>query len=163
MQSTYMFKPKYGIEIIKKVLKRFVEDYLDWYSNGYDWTLKRVESKHEGWLILEVWPEHPGGEYFSESSFIEEPITNKQLTEDMLVLLTEDGGPAFMIDEDTPEDGYSLYEVEISDVIATLSEIGTRVFSPYGDKVWSRLVGAKGNKACKREPLLDLLLTQEAA
>ena len=164
MQSSFMFKPKYGIEIIKKVLKRFVEDYLDWYSNGWDWTLRRVESKHEGWLILEVWPEGDTTGYYNETSYIEDPITNRQLTEDMFVLLTEDAGPAFMVDEDSPEDGYSLYEVEINEVIATLSEVGTRIYSPYGAKVWSLKVGAKsGEKACKRESLLDLLLTQEAA
>ena len=138
MQSSYMFKPKYGIEIIRKVLGCFVNEYLDWHHNGYDWSLRKVDSKHEGWLILEAWPEQPGGEYFSESSFVEEPITNRQLTEDMLVLLTEDG-PAFLIDEATPEYGYSLYEVDISDILIALAQTGTRVFSPYGAKVWSLL------------------------
>jgi hypothetical protein len=65
-----------------------------------------------------------------------------------------------MMDEDSPENGYSLYEVDINEVIATLSEIGTRIYSPYGAKVWSKLVG---DGHCKRESLLDLLLTQEAA
>ena len=163
MQSTYMFKPKYGAPIVNKVLKCFVEDYLDWYSNGYDWHIRKVDSKHEGWWILEVWPEESSS-YFTETSFIEDPITNEQLTADMFVLLTEDDGPAFMMDENSPEDGYSLYEVDINEVIATLSEVGTRIYSPYGAKVWSLKVGAKsGEKACKRESLLDLLLTQEAA
>ena len=160
MQSTYMFKPKYGIEIIKKVLGCFVDDYLNWGHNGYEWSIRKVDSKHEGWLILEAWPEHPGGEYFSETSFVDEPITNKQLTEDMFVLLTEDG-PAFKEEYgDDGEEGYSLYEVEIIDVIVALSQVGTRVFSPYGAKVWSIRVGSgKAN----REPLLDLLLSKKAA
>ena len=75
-----MFKPKYGAPIVNKVLKCFVEDYLDWYSNGYDWHIRKVDSKHEGWWILEVWPEESSS-YFGETSFIEEPITNKQLTD----------------------------------------------------------------------------------
>ena len=158
MQSTYMFKPKYGMPIVNKVLKCFVEDYLDWYSNGYDWHVRKVDSKHEGWLILEVWPEESSS-YFTETSFVEDPITNKQLTEDMFVLLTEDDGPAHKPDEDD-EDGYSLYEVDISEVIATLSQTGTRIYSPHGAKVWSLRVG---DGESKREPLLDLLLTQEAA
>ena len=158
MQSSFMFKPKYGIEIIRKVLKCFVEDYLDWYSNGYDWTLRKVESKHEGWLILEVWPEGDTTGYYNEMSHIEDPITNEQLTADMLVLLTENG-PAF---KDGDEDGesYSLYEVDLSEVLISLAQTGTRVFSPYGAKVWSIRVG---DGESKREPLLDLLLTQEAA
>ena len=163
MQSTYMFKPKYGAPIVNKVLKCFVEDYLDWYSNGYDWHIRKVDSKHEGWWILEVWPEESSS-YFGETSFIEEPITNKQLTEDMFVLLTEEDGPAHKLDEDDVDNGYSLYEVDISEVISTLSETGTRIYSPHGSTVWSLKVGAKSSdKGCKREPLLDLLLTQEAA
>ena len=157
MQSSFMFKPKYGIEIVNKVLKCFVEDYLDWYSNGYDWSLRKVESKHEGWLILEVWPEEASS-YFTETSFIEDPITNEQLTKDMFVLLTENG-PAFK-DGDDSEEIYSLYEVDLSEVIVALSQTGTRVFSPYGAKVWSIRVG---DGESKREPLLDLFLTQEAA
>tara|TARA_B100000287_G_C20519460_1_gene736318 strand:+ start:544 stop:1002 length:459 start_codon:yes stop_codon:yes gene_type:complete len=152
-----MFKPKYGIEIVNKVLKCFVEDYLDWYSNGYDWSLRKVESKHEGWLILEVWPEEASS-YFTETSFIEDPITNEQLTKDMFVLLTENG-PAFK-DGDDSEEIYSLYEVDLSEVIVALSQTGTRVYSPYGAKVWSIRVG---DGESKREPLLDLFLTQEAA
>ena len=158
MQSTYMFKPKYGAPIVNKVLKCFVEDYLDWYSNGYDWNLRKVDSKHEGWWILEAWPEESSS-YFTETSFIEDPITNKQLTEDMFVLLTEADGPAHKLDEDD-EDGYSLYEVDISEVIATLSQAGTRIYSPHGANVWSIRVG---DGESKRESLLDLLLTQEAA
>ncbi len=157
MQSSFMFKPKYGIEIVNKVLKCFVEDYLDWYSNGYDWSLRKVESKHEGWLILEVWPEEASS-YFTETSFIEDPITNEQLTKDMFVLLTENG-PAFK-DGDDSEEIYSLYEVDLSEVIVALSQTGTRVYSPYGAKVWSIRVG---DGESKREPLLDLFLTQEAA
>ena len=158
MQSTYMFKPKYGAPIVNKVLKCFVEDYLDWYSNGYDWNLRKVDSKHEGWWILEAWPEESSS-YFTETSFIEDPITNKQLTEDMFVLLTEADGPAHKLDEDD-EDGYSLYEVDISEVIATLSQAGTRIYSPHGAKVWSIRVG---DGESKRESLLELLLPQEAA
>ncbi len=159
MQSSYIFKPKYGLEITKRVLGCFVRDYLSWEENGYDFNIRKVDSKHEGWLTLEAWPEHPGGEYFSETSFVEDPITNKQLTEDMLVLLTGDG-PAYEEDRDEQEPGYSLYEVEISEVLAALSEVGTRVYSPFGAKIWSLRVG---DGHSKREPLLDLLLTQEAA
>jgi len=155
-----MFKPKYGIEIIRKVLGCFIDDYLRWPENGYDWNLRKVDSEHEGWLTLEAYPEEHS-EYYTELSFEEDPITPEQLTENMMVLLTEKGGPAYMQEFEDGSNGYSLYEVEIHEVIAALSEVGTRVYSPYGgEKIFSIRVG---DGDVKREPLLDMLLSREAA
>ena len=160
MQTSFMFKPKYGIEIIRKVLGCFIDDYLRWPENGYDWNLRKVDSEHEGWLTLEAYPEEHS-EYYTELSFEEDPITPEQLTENMMVLLTEKGGPAYMQEFEDGSNGYSLYEVEIHEVIAALSEVGTRVYSPYGgEKIFSIRVG---DGDVKREPLLDMLLSRQAA
>ena len=160
MQTSFIFKPKYGIEIIRKVLACFIDDYLHWRDNGYDWSLRKVDSEHEGWLILEAYPEEHS-DYFTEVSYEEDPITPERLTENMMVLLTEKDGPASMQEFSDGRSGYSLYEVEIHEVIAALSEVGTRVYSPYGgEKIFSIRVG---DGEARRESLLDMLLSKEAA
>jgi hypothetical protein len=160
MQTSFIFKPKYGIEIIRKVLGCFINDYLCWHDNGYSWDIRKVDSEHEGWLTLEAYPEEHS-DYFTETSFEEDPITPERLTEDMMVLLTEKDGPASMQEFSDGKSGYSLYEVEIHEVVAALSEVGTRVYSPYGgEKIFSIRVG---DGEVRRESLLDMLLSKETA
>ena len=162
MQSTWMFKPKYDTPILMKVLGRVCNDYLNWEDHGYDWTLKPAKCEQDGWFNLEVWPEGEYVNYFTETIFSDEPIPTEHLTDDMLVLLTGDNGPAY-IDDSFSEDGeeqWALCDVELSSVICALSEAGTSIYSPYGDKVFSMRVG---DGEVKRQPLLDMLLTAEAA
>lgn len=160
MQTSYIFYPKYGYEIIMKVLSCFIDEFLRWRDNGYSWHLSKC-ADHEGWMVLEACPdaEHPDG--FTETCFDDESLTASQLTDSMMILLTEDD-VAYKSGDDI--DGYTLYETEISEVLAVLSKTGTRVYSPYGDKVWSFKVGdTSAGKDSKRVSLLDYLLTQETA
>ena len=162
MQSTWMFKPKYDTPIIMKVLGRVCNHYLNWEDHGYDWTLKPAKCEQDGWFNLEVWPEAERAEWFTETIHTDEPIPTEHLTDDMLVLLTGDDGPAY-IDDRFSEDGeedWVLHDVELSSVICALSEAGTSIYSPYGDKVFCMRVG---DGEVKRQPLLDMLLTADAA
>ncbi len=166
MQSSWMFYPKYGEDVVKKVLGCFVNEYLNWADNGYDWYLSKCDSKQEGWMKLEVTPEEYTGEYFSETSFNEDPIPASHLVDNMLILLTEGGkeSPAYKPDywKDTDnKDDYTLYETELCDVIACLCKEDTRIYSPYADKVWSMKVAPYGQRDPKRESILDLLLSQD--
>ena len=160
MQSTWMFKPKYDTPILMKVLGRVCNDYLNWEDHGYDWTLKPAKCEQDGWFNLEVWPEGEYVNYFTETIFSDEPIPTEHLTDDMLVLLTGDNGPAYIDDSEDGEEQWALCDVELSSVICALSEAGTSIYSPYGDKVFSMRVG---DGEVKRQPLLDMLLTAEAA
>tara|TARA_B100000941_G_scaffold16099_1_gene9797 strand:+ start:493 stop:984 length:492 start_codon:yes stop_codon:yes gene_type:complete len=163
MQSTWMFKPKYSVEVVQKVLKRICDYYLNWEDHGYEWTLRKANCKQEGWLSLEVWP-HENTQYFTETIFNEEPLTAQELTEDMLILLT-DGPNAAAYCEPTAdgETDWLLLDVELSDILASLSQIDTSIYSPYGDKVYCLPVTSLAGKEPKRPALLDLLLTAEAA
>ena len=78
----------------------------------------------------------------------------------MLVLLTGDNGPAYIDDSEAGEEQWALCDVELSSVICALSEAGTSIYSPYGDKVFCMRVG---DGEVKRQPLLDMLLTADAA
>ena len=160
MQSTWMFKPKYDTPIVMKVLRRICNHYLNWEDHGYDWTLKPAKCEQDGWYTLEVWPEAEHAEWFTETIHTDEPIPTEHLTDDMLVLLTGDNGPAYIDDSEDGEEQWALCDVELSSVICALSEAGTSIYSPYGDKVFSMRVG---DGEVKRQPLLDMLLTAEAA
>ncbi len=159
MQSTWMFKPKYDTPIIMKVLGRVCNHYLNWEDHGYDWTLKPAKCEQDGWFNLEVWPEE-NTQYFTETIYSDEPIPTDMLTDDMLVLLTGENGPAYIDDSKDGEEQWALCDVELSDIIRALSEAGTSIYSPYGDKVFCMRVG---DGEVKRQPLLDMLLTADAA
>ena len=163
MQSTWMFKPKYSTEVVQKVLKRICDYYLNWEDHGYEWTLRKTNCKAEGWLSLEVWPLE-NTQYFTETVFNEEPLSAQELTEHMLILLTD--GPLAAAYREPTADGetdWLLLDVELSDILVSLSQLGTNIYSPYGDKVFCLPVSADKTKTPERPALLDLLLTAEAA
>jgi len=155
-----MFKPKYDTPIVTKVLQRICNYYLNWEDHGYDWTIKPAKCAQDGWFNLEVWPEGEHINYFSETVFSDEPIPTDMLTDDMLVLLTGDDGPAYIDDSKDGKEQWVLCDVELSDIIRALSEVGTSIYSPYGDKVFCMRVG---DGEVKRQPLLDMLLTADVA
>tara|TARA_A100001515_G_C4422487_1_gene160879 strand:- start:24 stop:515 length:492 start_codon:yes stop_codon:yes gene_type:complete len=163
MQSTWMFKPKYSVEVVQKVLKRICNYHLNWEDHGYEWTLRKAKCEQEGWLSLEVWP-HENTQYFSETIFNEDPLTAQELTEDMLILLT-DGPNAAAYKEDGPDSDtdWMLLDVELSDILASLSQLDTNIYSPYGDKVYCLPVTSLAGREPKRPALLDLLLTAAPA
>jgi len=160
MHSSWMFKPKYDTPIVMKVLRRVCNHYLNWEDHGYDWTIKPAKCEQDGWFNLEVWPEGEYINYFTETIFSDEPIPTDMLTDDMLVLLTGDDGPAYIDDSKDGKEQWALCDVELSSVICALSEVGTSIYSPYGDKVFCMRVG---DGEVKRQPLLDMLLTADAA
>ena len=160
MHSSWMFKPKYDTPIVMKVLRRVCNHYLNWEDHGYDWTIKPAKCEQDGWFNLEVWPEGEYINYFTETIFSDEPIPTEHLTDDMLVLLTGDDGPAYIDDSKDGKEQWALCDVELSSVICALSEVGTSIYSPYGDKVFCMRVG---DGEVKRQPLLDMLLTADAA
>jgi hypothetical protein len=160
MQTSYIFYPKYGYEIVMKVLTCFINEFLCWHDNGFEWGLSKCQD-HEGWMVLEAYPEDGNTEYFTETCFTEDSLTARQLTDSMMILLTENG-TAYKSDDDI--DGYALYETEITEVLAALSKTGTRIYSPYSDKVWSFKAGMPlAEQDSKRQSILDLVFPKQAA
>jgi hypothetical protein len=160
MQTSYIFHPKYGHEIVMKVIACFVDEFLEWRQNGFSWHLNKCVD-HKGWVVLEAYPEDDSSQCFTETCFSEDPLTASQLADSMMVLLTED---EVAYESSNIAEGHILYEAELSAVLGALSKAGTRVYSPYGDKVWSFKVGDTSvGKDSKRVSILGHLLTQEAA
>jgi hypothetical protein len=161
VQSSWMFKPRFGFAVVEKILTRICNDYLNWYHHGYEWSLTSCEaSDHSDWLKLEVYPDgNDSNQYYTETIFSEEPLTAKELAEDMLILLTS-GKQACALELEDGSGEWCLADVELSNVLCSLAVEDSNVYSPYADKVFCMHVGTG---SVKRPSLLDLLLTQEAA
>ena len=158
MQSDWFFYPKYGTDIVDKVVSCFVNEHLSWEHNGYYWRIESV-SNHNGWFHLYV---HPDGnsDYYTETCFTEDAISGKDLTENMLILLTGENGCAQLYDPDIPGNGWCLEEASVDEVLKCLSAEGTHIYAPCGDKLWMRSVDTGKHEMTD---MLDFILTHKVA
>ena len=158
MQSDWFFYPKYGTDIVDKVVSCFVNEHLSWEHNGYYWRIESV-SNHNGWFHLYV---HPDGnsDYYTETCFTEDAISGKDLTENMLILLTGENGCAQLYDPDIPGNGWCLEEASVDEVLKCLSAEGTHIYAPCGEKLWMRSVDTGKHEMMD---MLDFILTRKVA
>jgi len=160
MESHWYFKPKYGEDLISKVMNCFADGYLGWGDSGHCWNIERMADHYDGWLHMYVYPDG-NTDYYTETCFHDEPISGRELTEHMLVLLTGENGCAHEHDSEDPENNdWNLEEVDISDVLRCLSAKGTHIYSPCGAKLWMCSVDT-GN--VKLADMFDFILTQKVA
>ena len=158
MQSDWFFYPKYGTDIVDKVVSCFVNEHLSWEHNGYYWRIESV-SNHNGWFHLYV---HPDGnsDYYTETCFTEDAISGKDLTENMLILLTGENGCAQLYDPDIPGNGWCLEEASVDEVLRCLSAEGTHIYAPCGEKLWMRSVDTNKHEMMD---MMDFILTRKVA
>ena len=149
-----MFKPKYGIEIVRKVLSCFCDEHLRWHEYGAEWELSPLNDK-EGWLQLTASPSYDGADLqgFSESAYSDEPLTGKELTEDMMILLVE-ADVAYKREEDS--ENYILEDVELTQVVAALSNEDSHVFSAWDNRCF--VYNVKTGEA-KHHDMTDLIFS----
>ena len=159
--TTFLFKPKYPIEIVKKILDIFVEEFLGWSGSGIEWDIVPLEAPHDGWYKLSAWADGGHCEGFSEQCYSDEEITGEQLTKGMMVILVESGvtkmGKDINYSDAYEPEGHYLIDVELSEVFRTLSSEDSCVYSPYEDKLWLQNVET-GN--CKNISMIDAILSQ---
>ena len=160
MQSDWFFYPKYGADIIQKVVSCFVNEYLSWYDNGYYWSMDKMPN-HAGWFRLSASPDG-NTDFYTETCFDDEPISGKQLTEDMLILLTGENGCAHenCDPEVSDKTDWSLEEVAIDEVLSCLSTKGTHIYAPCGDRLWMRSVDTGKHEMTD---MMDFILTRKVA
>jgi len=158
VQSDWFFYPKYGTDIVDKVVSCFVNEHLSWEHNGYYWRIESV-SNHNGWFHLYV---HPDGnsDYYTETCFTEDAISGKDLTENMLILLTGENGCAQLYDPDIPGNGWCLEEASVDEVLKCLSAEGTHIYAPCGEKLWMRSVDTNKHEMMD---MMDFILTRKVA
>jgi len=160
MQSDWFFYPKYGPDIIQKVVSCFVNEYLSWYDNGYYWSMDKMPN-HAGWFRLSASPDG-NTDFYTETCFDDGPISGKQLTEDMLILLTGENGCAHenCDPEVSDKTDWSLEEVDLSEVLRCLSTKGTHIYAPCGDRLWMRSVDTGKHEMTD---MMDFILTRKVA
>ena len=159
MQSDWFFYPKYGTDIVEKVLSCFVDEYLSWAHNGYYWSICPIPNR-AGWFRLSVNPDG-NTDYYTETCFTEDAISGKDLTENMLILLTGQGGCAQEYDpNDSDNDDWCLEDVCVDGVLTCLSAEGTHVYAPYGEKLWMRSVDTGKHEVLD---IMDFILTRKVA
>jgi len=159
MQSSWIFKPKYGKDIYEKVINCFTHRYLNWYDNGVDIQLFEIKN---GYVEMQAVIDDPScHEYFTENCFSDNPLDGEELTEHMMILLVE-AGVAYNIHQDEPDEApeYILDDVEICQVLNVLCEKDTNIYSPWGSKCW---VYPVGDGLPRTVDMLDALLTLQAA
>jgi hypothetical protein len=159
MQSSWIFKPKYGKDIYEKVINCFTHRYLNWYDNGVDIQLFEIKN---GYVEMQAVIDDPScHEYFTENCFSDNPLDGEELTEHMMILLVE-AGVAYNIHQDEPDETpkYILEDVEVCQVLDVLCEKDTNIYSPWGSKCW---VYPVGGGLPKTVDMLDALLTLQAA
>ncbi len=151
----YMFKPKYGPEIINKVLECFCDHWLNWWDCGAEWSIAKLKGK-EGWYELYANPDYESSiSGFSETVFTDAEIPTEQLTDSMMVLLVE-AGVAFKYEDADPDAGYVLEDVELTNVIAALADEDSHVFSAWDNRCYTMNVKTG---ECKHHDMTDLIFS----
>ena len=149
MQSSWFFYPKYGADIVEKVLTCFVDDYLSWQPPN-----------RPGWMHLAASPDG-NCDYYTETCFLDTAITGKELTDNMLILLTGQGGCAQEYSPDDPDNNdWTLEEVCVDEVLMCLSAEGTHIYAPCGEKLWMRSVDTGRHEMMD---MIDFILTRKVA
>ena len=131
MEMTYYFKPKYPISLVEKVVDCFCDYYLDLGYKGVGWHIAPMKDR-DGWYEFSCFREE-GGDPACETVFNPDPIRPGDMTENMFVLLVEEG--VAWQREDDEDNQYYLEDVELGAVLTALSQVGTHVYCPMGDKL----------------------------
>jgi len=159
VESHWFFYPKYGTDIVDKVVGCFVNEYLSWEHNGYYWSIDKMPN-HNGWFRLCASPDG-NTDYYTETCFSDEVVSGKDLTENMLILLTGENGCATQHDLDDPDNNdWCLEEVCIDEVLLCLSAEGTHIYAPCGDRLWARSVDTGKHEMID---MMDFILTRKVA
>jgi hypothetical protein len=160
--TTFLFKPKYPIEIVKKILDIFLDEFLGWNDSGIESEIVPLEA-HNGWYKLTAWADGGSCDVFSEQCYNDEEIAGEQLTKGMMVILVESGVTKMGKDIDCSDvydpEGHYLIDVELSEVLRALSNEDSCVYSPYEDSLWMQDVATGYSKNIS---MIDTILSQSA-
>ena len=156
--GTIIFKPKYDIGITRGIIEKFTQEWLRWEDTGayiawsndrhYQTTERRLP---EGYFRIDIEMDSGCLEDFTEICWCEETISAAHLTDDMFILLVEEG---FFED---PED-YHFYERELTEVLSTLSANDSRLLSFWGDQSFVSQKEKDGSIKCRTNQLASLML-----
>ena len=162
MLTSYIFKPKYGVEIAAKIITRFCNEFLCYQDEGFyvHWrnnTLLHENKLPEGYVEFWVETENGNMDAFTETCFSDEPLTAHDLTDSFFALLDDD----FWEDDIEGNKLYSFYECELSEVVSAVSAENSRVVSFDGGRnAWVYEKHTTTGGRYHRIDMLEHILTQ---
>jgi len=159
--TSYIFKPKHGAEVSKKIIEAFCSDYLGFGMEGlYLWWRENPPSGPlpipEGYVEFHV-DQEGAIEYFSEACYSCEELTASQLAEDLYILLGDD---FWHSDDESGGNLYTFEDRELSEIVEALCAPGSRMVSfGSGREVYAVDVNSDGKCSRKHVDMLDYALT----
>ena len=157
--TSYIFKPKYGLEVSKKIIEAFCSDYLGFATEGlYLWWRPETGGRlctPEGYVELHIDSEN-GFQHFTETCYHGEELTASQLADDLYILL----GDEFWYDD--IESGGKLYNLEdreLSEIVEALCATDSRMVSfGSGREVYTVDINSEGKNHRKHVDMLEYAL-----
>ena len=124
----YVFKPKHGTQLARKIIGSFVNKYLLYEEHGFYlyWREKRhVDPLPEGYVEFTIESDDGNMEYFTETCFGQGDITSGNLTDDFFAMLDD----SFWEKDSDGNIYYSFEDRELMEVVMALAADGSRVVS----------------------------------
>jgi len=160
--TSYIFKPKHGKELAKKVIEAFCNDFLNYEDCGnYLWWRDPVPGSvvplPEGYVEFHIENDYSSDpDSFSESCYLDTEITAQQMADDMYVLLNKD---FWYPDHENGGLLFSFEDRELCEVIVALADPSSRVVSFGSDRrAFVSEVNSEGVGHHKSVDLLDYAL-----
>ena len=160
--TSYIFKPKHGKELAKKVIEAFCNDFLNYEDCGnYLWWRDPVPASPvplpEGYVEFHIENDYNSDpDSFSESCPFDTEITAQQMADDMYVLLNKD---FWYPDHENGGLLFSFEDRELCEVIVALADPSSRVVSFGSDRrAFVSEVNSEGVGHHKSVDLLDYAL-----
>ena len=161
--TSYIFKPKHGKELAKKVIEAFCNDFLNYEDCGnYLWWRDPVPASPvplpEGYVEFHIENDYNSDpDSFSESCHFDTEITAQQMADDMYVLLNKD---FWYPDHENGGLLFNFEDRELCEVIVALADPSSRVVSFGSDRrVFVSEVNSEGVGYHKHVDLLDYALS----
>ena len=154
----YVFKPKHGTQLARKIIGSFVNKYLLYEEHGFylHWREKRhVDPLPEGYVEFTIESDDGNMEYFTETGFGQGDITSGNLTDDFFAMLDD----SFWEKDSDGNIYYSFEDRELMEVVMALSADGSRVISTGADTAgWGGCQKDDGGWTVNRIDITNYLL-----
>ena len=166
--ASYVFKPKFGVDISRKAISRFCDDFLEYKHNGFylDWNIRKGYTYNgalasdipEGYIQCTILTDGACDmDSWNEICWDERDLSAEDLTEGFFALLGDD---FWHVDEDSGAPVYNFYERELTEVVSALSAENSRLASFGGDtRVWIADIDSNGKSKYSTVSLLDYAMT----
>jgi hypothetical protein len=150
--GTFIFKPE-NPQIAAKIIQNFTTKWLSW-DECNAWSEMTSRDCPDGYYRVDIDIEGPAEE-FTELCWSQAPVTAKDLTDDMFIVLHEQG---FFYNDYDGEINFSFEDRELCEVIVALAANNSRIISPWMDNVWIAEKDSEGKSTHRSVSTLNYLM-----